>query len=136
MTSHLRQGTKIASAIARLLVVVVLFSALMPMHYHLHHDRGSAGADRGGDHHLVDLHPVLDATDVDHHQDAHTIDALSDATIKALSPLAALVVLFLSLVLLLPVPARMTCVRFARESFRLPRLCWHNTPPLRAPPRA
>lgn len=129
-----RHDTRTVSAIGWLLVVAVLFATLMPMHYHLSHGNGPSEATATGIEHKVDLHPAVDTVDVNHHQDAHTIDVVSDATVKVkLLPLA-LVTLLLTLLVLMP--ARSAHIRRTRADAPRPRHHWQTTPPLRAPPCA
>lgn len=131
-----RHDTKPGSSIAWLLVVAVLFTTLLPMHFHLHHGDGIAGNGNHSASHQVDLHPVVNAADVDHHQDTHTIETTGNATIKSMAFQLAAIALFLTLILLLPAPARAAALRPADGKIRLPHRYWRTTPPLRAPPCA
>jgi len=136
MISHFRQLTSYRRAIAALLVLAVFSNAILAGHYHLSHDAESMVVDTKFDTHAVNLHSVVDAADADHHQsDVHTLESAEFPRVKASGFLVAQLALFFCLSLLLfPTPVRRVCLRSARDNFRLPRLYWRNTPPLRAPP--
>jgi len=114
------------------LAAIVLFMQAIPLHLHLHHSDDSSAASAS---HVTDLHTAGDATDQEHHKDAHVIDLNPQGFFKQLDGASLVPLLFICLwaFLLLPVVQRL---RLRQDScLFLPNSYFAVVPPLRAPPR-
>lgn len=118
-------------AISWLLILAFAVLVFYPVHIHMLHD-DVASADGG---HVTKVHAHADFDDSTSGEPGHTLDPLSDNTLKSSGFHVSLFALFLSvLLLMLPPKARL---QSPRDSIRPPSLLRrHRTPPLRAPPRA
>ena len=130
---HLKSMIMHRRSINKLLIALVLLTALSPAHYHLHH----LGNDEPASHdHAIDLHFITIDTDPSHHNEDTSIFAATPDVIvkKSLVPVHTFVLLTIVLVLL---------ARFHRATIstgygdKTPvQHAPYFTPPLRAPPLA
>ncbi len=115
-----------------LLVVAILFTALVPVHYHLHHVHG---IDAHGHEHTIDLHLVTASADQSHdHDDATSIFAATpDVIVKKIGFDVFPCLLLAGLLVTGAIYSRSS----ARPSIRATRYKQHAryfSPQLRAPP--
>ena len=114
-----------------LLIAVVLFVALVPAHYHLHH-LGDADADLHE--HAIDLHLITANADQSHHdEDTSIFSATPDVIVKKASHDLSAIVIVALLLLLLAVSYRLSTGHGSRIT-GLNQRHPYFTPPLRAPP--
>jgi hypothetical protein len=115
-----------------LVVISVLALAVIPHHYHLHHE---SAPDSVSHEHDIDLHIFSDTGDAAHHDEAIVFDAAQDGLLKP--PGDNLLALLLTVFLLAWLP--LVKSRIAHPLYdtvsRLRQALYHLTPPLRAPPR-
>jgi hypothetical protein len=118
--------------ISKLLITVVLFSALIPAHYHLHHlytDGSSAHA------HVIDLHLVADSShQQDHDADTSIFAATPDGVAKTDNSKLTTFILLTICLLLLPVLNKNIGIICGYFDLRPRQHHLHFSPPLRAPP--
>ena len=120
-------------AISSLLIAVILFTALVPAHYHLHHVH-VADANTHEHEHAIDLHLLTANVDQSHHDETTSIFSATPDVIVKKGSFDVFPYLLLTLTLLLLTLYHRTRVR-PRESsiggkLRFP----YFSPPLRAPP--
>jgi hypothetical protein len=115
-----------------LLAIAIMFSACLPVHYHLHH----LDVEHAMEHaHELDLHFIVDANHLAHHNTETTIiqaspDRIVNDTFTDLAPMLAILFMVLLLPLYTPLPG--VCIRlFQNDPVPSPA---GLTPPLRAPP--
>ena len=115
------------------LVAAVLWAQLVPMHLHFHHAGSTPDAAVV---HVLDLHVAGNASDQEHHGDAHVTDMSGKTVVKqwqAVSP-PPLVIAWLA-VLFVAATTR-ALWRPPRAADLRPRTRFAVAPPLRAPPRS
>jgi hypothetical protein len=120
-------------SIGSLLIVVILFTALVPAHYHLHHVH-VADANAHEHEHAIDLHLITANVDQSHHDQTTSIfSATPDVIIKKGSfDIFPYLLLAISLVLL--TLYQRTVRRSDENTSRHKQRCPYFSPPLRAPP--
>lgn len=120
-------------SINRLLIVSVLFSTLMPAHYHVHHLH-DVGADAHDHDHAIDLHFIAADVDQSHHDEDTSIFATTpDVIVKKLNIDVPTHLLLTILLILVTVIYRVS-IRHKHENDGLYQKQAYFTPPLRAPP--
>ncbi|MFA7388290.1 MAG: hypothetical protein WCZ87_11615 [Thiohalobacteraceae bacterium] len=126
-----------ARRVSQILILLVLVSTALPFHYHLHHDHGThaATADRATHEHVAHVHLSIDFAGDAHHGDSHALDPAPDL-VKGNGAQLPLFAILPALFILLPPATRLLHLAPLAFAQPLPRFTRHNTPPLRAPPRA
>ena len=117
--------------ISWLLVVAIFVVALLPMHMHLHHVEEAASQSHE---HVVDLHLLMDNSDLSHHESAAVLPVSVDGILKKVSdnPFAsALLACLFSLFLLITSYFKQQPPK-TENHFKDSH--YHFSPPLRAPP--
>lgn len=119
-------------SISWLLVTAILFTALLPAHYHLHHLYSTDSTNHG---HAIDLHLITDNVDQSHHDEDTSIFAATPDVItkKDNSEITSFVLLAILLVLL-PVLNKRIRIRPGYFDLTLKQHYPYFSPPLRAPP--
>ena len=121
----------ITRSVNLLLIGVILFTTLMPAHYHLHHIHDT---DSGTHDHAIDLHFVTANADQSHHDEETSIfNATPDAIVKKISSDISPFVLLTVLLVLLAILYRISMRHEHGYADHRPRHPYF-TPPLRAPP--
>jgi hypothetical protein len=115
------------------LAAAVTLTQLVPLHLHFHH---AAGTSTAGVVHVVDLHVAGNASDNDHHGDAHVIDMTSETVVKQWNSVSPGPLLIACLLLLFIAPIALGVLRRPPADNPLPRPLFAVSPPLRAPPRS
>ncbi|UCB54490.1 MAG: hypothetical protein JSW45_11195 [Thiotrichales bacterium] len=121
----------IGRSINLLLIGVILFTTLMPAHYHLHHIHDTDGETHD---HAIDLHFVTTNTDQSHHDEETSIFAATpDVIVKKINSDITPFVLLTVLLVLLAVLYRVSMLHEHGNASHRPHHPYF-TPPLRAPP--
>lgn len=135
MNRRLHRQSAYRTATSWVLVASFLLLALVPFHYHLHHDADALAAGSSALEHTVDVHILADAHDADHHADSHALDPVPDITLKKPGVQLPVFAILLTLFVLMPPGEGSFRLIWATLTRRLPGFNRHTTPPLRAPPR-
>jgi len=109
----------------------VLFLAVFPTHFHLHHLSDATAAHHA---HEIVVHAMTDSMEQAHHAEAHIIKAAPDALSERLNgdPMSPLLLVFLLVCVALL--SNRAIARPPDQSLSLRRTYAHFAPPLRAPP--
>lgn len=119
-------------SISHLLIAAVLFSLLLPAHYHLHHLHGADSASHA---HAVDLHLITDNTGQSHHDEGTSIfSAIPDVIVKKDYSAFSLFMPLVILLLVLLTQSHQLRIRHDHRDTGLKKHYPYFSPPLRAPP--
>lgn len=113
------------------LAAAVICAQLVPLHLHFHH---AGSAPDAGVAHVLDLHIAGNASDQEHHGDAHVIDISAETVVKQWNSVTPAPVLLACLLLLFVAPIALGVLRRPPGADPLPRSLFTVSPPLRAPP--
>jgi hypothetical protein len=120
-------------AIGSLLIAVILFTALVPAHYHLHHVH-VADANTHEHEHAIDLHLITANADHSHHDQTTSIFSATPDVIIKKGSFDIFPYLLLTLALILLALFQLCSRRFDESTSRHKQRCTYFSPPLRAPP--
>ena len=135
MTLRTFKSVACQRAVCRMLIVAFVFFLLFPFHYHIHHVTDPVAQDVDHPVHVADVHTHVDAGDLDHHADSHTVEPATQVSLKSSGSHLPWVVMLMIFVLTLPFMAQARLLLPLPLPQRLPCFNRHSTPPLRAPPR-
>ena len=119
--------------ISSLLVAVILFTALVPAHYHLHHVH-AADANTHEHEHAIDLHLITANVDQSHHDDTTSIFSATPDVIVKKGSFDFFPYLLMTVALVLLALFQLASRRFGESASRFKQRCLYLSPPSRAPP--
>jgi len=120
-------------SIGSLLIAVILFTALMPAHYHLHHVH-VADANTHEHEHAIDLHLITANVDQSHHDETTSVFSATPDVIVKKGSFDIFPYLLLTVALVLLTLFQLASRFFGESSSRYKQRCLYFSPPLRAPP--
>ena len=118
-------------SINQLLITVILMTALMPAHYHLHH---IDSADAAVHEHAFDLHFITTNADQSHHDEDTSIFAATPDVIIKKASFDNYPYLLLTVILILLTVLHRDFIRPLNNNTIFTRQHPYLSPPLRAPP--
>ena len=120
-------------AIGSLLIAVILFTALVPAHYHLHHVH-VADANTHEHEHAIDLHLITANVDQSHHDETTSVFSATPDVIVKKGSFDLFPYLLLTVALALLSLYQLASRRFGESTSRYKPRCLYFSPPSRAPP--
>ena len=126
-----KQAINHKSTISWLLVTAILFIALMPAHFHSHHQTNNNLVAHD---HFIDLH-LINSETVQSHDEKNAVTFSLASLDKQNHPIFSPLALFSIFFVLLPLIKSRNQVRLDISRFALKHLFYFLSPPLRAPPQ-
>ena len=120
-------------SVAKLLIVAVFLTTLMPAHYHLHHIHS---AESTAHEHAIDLHVIADTVEQSHHDENTSVFAATPDVIVKKSSIDIHPYMLLTILLVLLAIFDRVRIHFRRSDSNPVHHYPFLTPPLRAPPQS